>query len=73
MGKVSSSLGTCILGKVHRAEWAGVGAASGGAVPVERRGKSVATQKQRLQKAFLDVCFLLEWFVQTSFHPCLKK
>lgn len=45
MGKVSSSLGTCILGKVHRAEWAGVGAAS------ERRGKSFAAQKQRLQKA----------------------
>lgn len=51
MGKVSSSLGTCILGKVHRAEWAGVGAASGGAVQVERRGKSFAAQKQRLQKA----------------------
>lgn len=72
MGKVSSSLGTCILGKVHRAEWAGVGAASGGTVQVERRGKSFAAQKQRLQKACFG-CFLLEWLVQTSFPPCLKK
>lgn len=25
------------------------------------------------RKLVLDVCFLLEWLVQTSFHPCLKK
>lgn len=50
MGKVSSSLGTCILGKVHGGGGGG-GAASGGTVGVERRGRSIAAQKQRLQKA----------------------
>lgn len=67
MEKVSSSLETCILGKVQ-----GRGR-SREAVGVEGRGRTIAAQKQRLKMLDLDVCFLLVWLVQTSFNPCLKK
>lgn len=39
---------------------------------VERRGRSTAVQRQRLQNAsfeFVDVCFLLAWLWQNSFNP----
>lgn len=70
MGKASSSLGTCILGKVHRAEW---GLPQEALCQWKDEANPLLPRSKGCKKLVLDVCFLLEWFVQTSFHPCLKK